>query len=203
MTIKLIESNNKILTEIKKSLAKEVNKEIAPKINLLKNKLIPVFRSALEESPEIISLRAGVLRAEFGLETDPSFDIVEAVLATLDLTWKNVDAKTFKGGINIVMQPSNFSNLLLLPVGNQPIEGGSLPWLEWLLTRGDSIIITGYGVQLGSFPESRTGLAKMSKKFAPYKVNSSFSGTIEDNFITRAINRSFSKVQGIIQGVLK
>jgi hypothetical protein len=203
MTIKLKQSNSKIVASINKALATEVNNKISKKINSLKNKLMTVFRSALEESPEIMSLRSGLLRAEFGLETDPSFEIVEAVLSTFKLTWQKINPKTFSGGITLVMQPRDFSNLLILPVGNQPIDGGSLPWLEWLLTKGDSIIITGYGVQLGNFPESRTGLAKMSKKFAPYKVNSSFSGTLEDNFITRAINASFFEVQEIIQGVFK
>jgi len=39
--------------------------------------------------------------------------------------------------------------------------------------------------------------------FGPYKVNSAFSGTIDNNFITRAIGRVSSKIKNTIIGVLK
>ena len=100
------------------------------------------------------------------------------------------------------MQPSNFANLLSLPEASQPIEGGSLPWLSWLLTAGDSIIIANFGVEFGSFPQSRTGGARMAQKAAPYKVNSAFSGTEDDNFITRSISVASGEIRRIIKGVL-
>lgn len=202
MTIKLVETNAEIAKKINEAIAKEVNAKVGPKMTQLRSRLIPVFRSALLTSPEINSLQSGLLRLEFGLDSDPTSDIIEAVLASLQVTWTRVSPKGLRGGITVVLQPSDFSNLLTLPQGNQPIEGGSLPWLTWLLTLGDSVIITGYGVEFGNFPDTRTGEAKMSQKFAPYKVNSSFSGTIDDNFITRAISRAFPQVQRIIQGVL-
>ena len=77
------------------------------------------------------------------------------------------------------------------------IEGGRIPWLNWLLTAGDSILIANFGVEFGSY--GRTGKARMSGNFAPYKVHSSFSGTPDNNFITRAIAAVYPQIKEIIR----
>ena len=43
----------------------------------------------------------------------------------------------------------------------------------------------------------------MKKKKAPYKVNSAFSGTSENNFITRAVARVGGQIEDEIERVLK
>lgn len=201
--ITLIESDSEIQKKINQVLAKEVNKSLAFTSRVLKSRIEPIIRSALLSSPEITSLRGGVLKAEFGLTEDPSGPIIESILSSLSVDFTKVD-KNLNGGITLVMQPSNFSNLLGLSVAEQVIEdGGRLPWLQWLLTLGDAVIITDFGVEFGSLPGSRTGLAVMRKAKAPYKVNSAFSGTEENNFITRAIERVRSQIISVVEGVMK
>lgn len=203
-SVKFLESNAQLEKEIRKALADEINKTLKPQVAQLETKLKPVFRNALQKSPEINSLSSssGTLRLEFGLDSDPSAAIIDAVIESLNVEWVKVNPVNFAGGLIVTIQPSDFNNLLALPQANQSIIGGSLPWLSWLLTLGDSIIITGYGVEFGSFPNTRTGQAKMSTKFAPYKVNSAFSGTIDDNFITRAIEKTTPEVEKIIRRML-
>ena len=99
------------------------------------------------------------------------------------------------------MQPTNFINLLGLGEAQQPVRGGSLPWLRWLLTAGDSIIIRNFGVEFGPF--GRTGEARMVPDFAPYKVDSSFSGTPEDNFISRAVSRVGNQIENEMKKALQ
>jgi len=200
--VTFLESNAELEKRIRKGLAEDINKAIRSRIPQLESQLEPIFRSALRDSPEMNSLSNGLLRAEFGLENDPSNAIVEAVVSSLTVQWVKINPSNFSGGVTISLQPSDFANLLSLPEGKQEIKGGSLPWLSWLLTLGDEIIITGYGVEFGSFPTTRTGEAKMSTKFAPYKVNSAFSGTIDDNFVTRAIDRVAVEVQNVIRRIL-
>lgn len=203
LKIKLTESNQAISKKINQAFADELNKSLSAKVPKLKLQLTPVIRQALNGSPEMASVRAGILKLEFGLENDPSAEIVEAIVDSLDVRFNKVDAKSFSGGFVLVMQPTNFANLLSLPSAEQPIDGGSLPWLQWLLTAGDSIIIADFGVKFGGgFKNSRTGGAIMSKKVAPYKVNSAFSGTSDDNFITRSVDRVSSEINRIIKGVL-
>lgn len=203
-SVKFLESNSQLEKQIRKALADEINKTLKPQVAQLETKLKPVFRSALQKSPEINSLSSssGTLRLEFGLDSDPSAAIINAVIESLNVEWVKVNPTNFSGGLIVTIQPSDFNNLLTLPQGNQSIIGGSLPWLSWLLTLGDTVIITGYGVEFGSFPNTRTGQAKMSTKFAPYKVNSAFSGTIDDNFITRAIEKTTPEVEKIIRRML-
>ncbi len=203
-SVKFLESNAQLEKQIRKALADEINKTLKPQVAQLETKLKPVFRNALQKSPEINSLSSssGTLRLEFGLDSDPSAAIINAVIESLNVEWVKVNPTNFSGGLIVTIQPSDFNNLLTLPQGNQSIIGGSLPWLSWLLTLGDAVIITGYGVEFGSFPNTRTGQAKMSTKFAPYKVNSAFSGTIDDNFITRAIEKTTPEVEKIIRRML-
>jgi hypothetical protein len=202
INLKLLESDPKVIKLINKALIDEINKRGRASAGKIQRQLAPVFTSALASSPEMDSVRGGILALEFGLESDPSSTIVSAIVDSLRVRWVPVREPRFVGGLEVTMQPNDFANLLGLSVANQPIEGGSLPWLSWLLTLGDQIIITGYGVEFGSFPNTRTGQARMSEGFAPYKVNSAFSGTIEDNFITRAIARSSSQITKIIKGAL-
>ena len=203
-SVKFLESNAQLEKEIRKALADEINKTLKPQVAQLETKLKPVFRSALQKSPEINSLSSssGTLRLEFGLDSDPYAAIIDAVIESLNVEWVKVNPTNFSGGLIVTIQPSDVNNLLALPQANQSIIGGSLPWLSRLLTLGDSIIITGYGVEFGSFPNTRTGQAKMSTKFAPYKVNSAFSGTIDDNFITRAIEKTTPEVEKILRRML-
>ena len=201
IVIKFRESNKEIISLINTALAKEINVAIKQAIPVLQQKIIPVIRTSLLTSPEISSLSNGILRAEFGLTSDPTPELIEAILATFQIRPLYAQ-KNRGGGIEIVMQPGDYSNILGKSFAQQPIDGGSLPWLSWLLTLGDSIIITGFGVEFGAFKTSRTGEAKMSSKAAPYKVNSAFSGTLNDNFITRAVNRVYPQIQSIIVGTL-
>ena len=98
------------------------------------------------------------------------------------------------------MQPNDYSNLLSLSASKQIIEGGAIPWLNWLLTLGDSIIIANFGVEYGPF--GRSGMARMTEKQRPFKVDSAYSGNITDNFITRSIQMNKSSIEEAIVKVL-
>jgi hypothetical protein len=194
--LKILESNKTIEKEIKKALSRDINVALLKSTNKIKTNLIAPIKSALLSSPEIMSLQNGLLAAEFGLTYNPAFDIVNAVLDTLEVEVQKVDANLV-GGITITMQPSDFANLLTSSFAEQKIDGGSIPWLRWLLTAGDTILIADFGVEFGSY--GRSGGGRMRKKFAPYKVNSAFSGTPTDNFITRAIERAGSQITEILK----
>jgi hypothetical protein len=86
---------------------------------------------------------------------------------------------------------------------NDSLRGYSLPWLEWLLLDGNAIIIPNYDVVMGSNPRSRTGSAVMRGSTSSWKVPDQFSGTISDNWITRAISNSQDKIQKLLERALK
>lgn len=201
--IKIVESDGQIESKIKKALVGEVNKSLAFAARVIKKNLTPILYRAILISPEMSSLRSGILKGEFGLTSDPTSIIADAVVKSLEIDVRKSDQNLANGGLLLTMQPSFFTNLLSLSVAEQSIKDGSLPWLKWLLTLGDKIIITEYGVEFGDFQNSRSGFAVMKKKKAPYKVNSAFSGTSENNFITRAIARVGGQIEDEIERVLK
>ena len=200
LSLKLVESDNTITAKIYKAYAKELEKHFRSVSGSLLTSLRPIITSSLSSSPEIQSMSGGLLQADFGLTSNPGPSIVNSIISTLALKTEKVstNGKIITGGFTVVMQPQDYSNLFSLPVATQIIEGGSLPWLKWLLTLGDTIIIANFGVEYG--PYGRTGRARMTEESRPFKVNSAFSGTVDDNFITRAIQRSKSQ---IINAIIK
>lgn len=73
-----------------------------------------------------------------------------------------------------------------------------IPWLKWLLERGNEEVVLGYDVDYipGSpFSRSRTGLV-MVESDGGWSVPNELSGTRNNNFITKAIKEKVSIIQG-------
>jgi hypothetical protein len=203
--MKIVESNARLRSEINKALAKEGNKVLSNSARRIEAKVKNIVATALAASPELSSLSSGSLKFDFGLVGDPSPQIIDAIVNSVDVSITKIRAtgRKFSGGVTINIQPSSFSNLLSLSVANQEIEsGGSIPWLSWLLTEGDSIIIANFGVEYGA-GTGRSGGATMDEKFAPFKVDAAFSGTVDNNFITRAIQPYLKQISQIVISELK
>jgi hypothetical protein len=200
LSITLKESNKVIQGKIYEALAKEINSYLSSKSQAVLGAVSNKASSAIMNSPEILSLKGGKLKGDFGLTSDPSIPIVSSIISTLKIDFTKVD-KNFKGGFLLTMQPIDYSNLFSLSASKQIIEGGSIPWLKWLLTLGDSIIIANFGVEYGPF--GRSGKARMTEKQRPFKVDSAYSGNTTDNFITRSIQTNKSSIEEAIIKVLK
>ena len=119
-----------------------------------------------------------------GTEESAVKDIIEAVESSVTVKLTKIDKK-LNGGIQVFFQPSTFTNLLGLTSGHVLYERGDLHWLSWLLTEGDSIIVVNYTYNPGS-GLGRSGLGNMQESGA-FSVPPEFSGTIRDNFITKAL----------------
>ena len=78
-------------TQNKAAIGKQVNKELAKQVNKKLQKIKPlitrqfkaVLTTALLNSPEVKSLAGGDLKAEFGLDSDPTQELVAAIMANL------------------------------------------------------------------------------------------------------------------------
>ncbi len=204
LRINLVTAQKQISTEVNKALTKAINKTLADAAVKIKRGAYPVIRNAIAESPEIQSLKSGTLKAEFGLESDKTSELIDAIMSSLDVTVTKVRGGKFarSGSVAIVLQPNNYENLLSKAFASQLTEDGTvLPWLSWLLTLGDKIIIADFGVVLGEF--GRSGGGRMAKQAKPYKVNSSFSGTTNNNFITRAVRSAAPVIQNLLKKSIK
>jgi hypothetical protein len=195
-------------------IAKDINAEIAVEINKLVQKNFPRVIRTLKASvkawvsaqPEIASLTSdgtpGSLNAQFGLIPGTSAsivdDIVNAVADSVSFKFKPFN-KNLRGTLELHVQPKDFQNVLSTASGTVVTRlGAQLDWLEWLLTRGDSIIIVGYHYAIDG--EGRSGGGVM-KKGGAFRVDPSFSGTLEDNFITRALDNREKEVSNILESL--
>lgn len=200
ISIKVLESNNAIMKKIHIALAKEFNKTLSQNVARVYRELQPLISSALMSSDEIKSLSSGILRIDFGLTSDPSSSIVSAIVSSLNIQIQKAKstASGIKGGLLITMQPIDYNNLFSLPVAEQmTAKGASLPWLQWLLTFGQQIIVANFGVEYGA-GKGRSGGGYMAVDERPFKVSSQYAGTVDDNFITRAVDGISPQIKGVI-----
>lgn len=203
LRVRLLQTDAQIRNLIYNSLAIDLDKHLKDASPKLLDTVRRETITSLRKCPEILALSSGgALKADFGLTQDPTGPIISSIINTVSIRFRRVRnvSGRFEGGFTITMQPDDYSNLLTLPIANQAIDGGSLPWLKWLLTFGDTIIIANYGVEYGPF--GRTGLARMKEKIGPFKVRSQYSGTIDDNFITRALATDQSRIEQALVRVL-
>lgn len=207
ISLKLIDSNTKVAKDINKALALEINRLISKNTRIVQNKLkqrIPIW---IKEQPEIASLgndgQLGSLNSQFGLEFGTSDSAISAIAnAVADSTQVKITkvGQTLKGGVEFLIQPSSFSNLLGLPQGVvRTKKGTNLHWLDWLLTKGSTVIISGYEYT-PSF-EGRSGGGVMSGGTV-WRVPPQFAGTESNNFVTRALENRDKELAVILRELL-
>lgn len=200
LRINLTQTDTQIENKILKAFAEDINKEWSNKVNLVKNIFSQNVYDAVLGCPEMASVTAGVLKIDFGLVFDPATAIADSVAQSINVVFKKVNTKITAGGFFVTVQPLSYLNLLSLPQAVVITEkGATLPWLDWLLTYGDSIIVANFGVKY-SAGKGRTGGGYMLPHYRPFQVNSAFSGTVDNNFITRAI---MSKLPDIENDLIK
>lgn len=202
--IKLLDSTSKIQKNTLKAAEPEIKNLFLRAKPRIESGVKQTVVRALSQCPEIASLRDGTLRLDFGLVVDPTEDLIYAVANSVHVIFKNF--RFYKNSMSNVMsvyvQPTDFDNLLSLAVANVVTERGEvLPWLEWLLTAGNAIVIAGYSVEYGNFQASRTGGAVM-EPVGFFKVDPQFSGTPDNNFITRALEPYGEEISNLIKGSL-
>jgi hypothetical protein len=201
-SFKLTQTTAQIEKEITKALVKEINYTFKNSLGKMLSPIRSVVESAIESSPAIASLNAGILRADFGIPKgkDATGPIAQSVARSTSIDMRRFSSagKKISGGIFVYVQPASFANLLSLSVGEVITEKGTrLPWLDWLLNLGDQVIIADFGVEYGSF--GRSGEGHMASQARPFKVNTSFSGSAGNNFITRALDTHVGEIAKVIE----
>ena len=208
VTLKLIESNSEIISNINIGIADYVNKLFKKKANRIQRGIAKLVPAWVLEQPEIGSLTEegtpGSLNSQFGFYSGTSAMIISAVTqAVKESTSVRIDPvdKNLNGGIFIEIQPENFGNLLSLSEGFIRTGQANLHWLDWLLTQGDRTIVANYLYQPAS-GKGRSGGGTMALG-GSWRVPPQYSGRVDDNFITRALNGREKQILDVIESVIK
>lgn len=202
--VKLVDSDSAINKAILNALIPELNKYLDKIYNRMANEIPDILINNIQSQPEYASLLGGELQGEFGI-VDPQSRIND-ILTTIKngkvvtKTPVSIAGQNIKGGIKLEMVRKDLQDLLTLGSASFTTENGSnLEWLKWLLTEGDSIIITSHEFIFGSNPASRTGLGIMRQSSRGWRVPPEFAGSINNNWITRAIDASNAQINDIMR----
>ena len=208
ITIKLLESDRTIKKKIHQTIKDEINRLISKNKDSVERDLKNSINGWIRIQPEISSLLADgqfdSLNAQFGLPVGSSSNavnqIVSSTLASLSIKIKPLNNK-LKGGVEFNFQNTDYMNLLGLGVGHIRTElGADLHWLDWLLIQGDTTIVRGYEYSPGNKGRSMGGYMNTG---SVWRVPPEYSGTKDNNFLTRAFEGKDKDIEAILQGLLK
>lgn len=208
-TLKLIDSDKAIRNKILDAMLPEIKNFMTSGVRKIKSELPPILQTAIRNTPEYESLISGKLQYEFGIpDAGPKIaNLINIWTTNIDGTFypPTIASNKIKSSFSIYMIRSDFSDVLNTDSAmmTDNTRGYSLPWLEWLLLEGNKTIIKNYEIAYGPNQFSRTGFAVMRPARASWKVPSEFSGTISDNWITRAIDRSELDIQKLLDGIFQ
>ena len=207
LSVKLIDSNVDISKQINKHLALEINKRIKSNGLKVQKLLQSTVKSWVLSSPEIQSLKSqgvqGSLNALFGLDkgsADTAIDAIASSVAGATQVSINKVSRNLKGQITFNFQRKSMDNLLSLLQGHQISQDGTdLHWLDWLLTKGDAIIIKGFSYEPSNDGRSGGGTMKVGGTF---RVAPQYSGVQGNNFITRLLFGKEKQISTILNKLL-
>lgn len=203
---KLLDNAKDIQSKILNAMIPEVDKLFNKAISRIKTQLPNVIRQAITNTPEYTSLLNGQLKYEFGIPNP------ESKLASLLTVWStnivyhydapSIIGSKIKASFSANTIRADFSDVLYADFASvvDTKRGYILPWLEWLLLEGNKIIVRKYQIEIGPNKASRTNFAIMKSSRRSWRVPTEFSGTENNNWITRAIDNAESEIQKVVDG---
>ena len=200
---------NVIAGRISDAIVRHLNANLSKVVRPLTQQAKALIKQAMLNSREVQSLLSGDLREEFGL-ANPQSDVEQIINIVADSVQVKLSRATRRGGtvsakLVLTAVSSNFQEVLASNAGSyNTSKGQQINWMNWLLTLGDRIIVREYEVVRGNFPFSRTGTAIMSKgKGRGWRVPPQYSGTVENNFITRATDSILPELGKTVERLVK
>lgn len=202
---KLKDRQSDIEKKILSAIKDEINSILLGVVFVIQRQIRELLKERITNSETWKSLESGQLRAELGLPDD----ILTRLQEILDIWIKQIEVdyqmvtgtNTLKGGISVGMLETDWMEVISSQAANIITKYGMvLPWLEWLLTYGDKVIIQDYNVLMKATEQSRSGMAIMAKKVGgEWRVPPEFSGTSDNNFITEILENMSTDIENLIE----
>jgi hypothetical protein len=197
-----------IQRRLRESIATHMNDAVRASMRGIRVSLLKLIEGAIRNAPETQELKGGILQAELGPPSslvDSWIDYVIAKLvSTIDIKFVPIPIfkGKFAGKLTVSILPKNLMDDVIAHSAGSYLtdKGVRIPWVEWLLKLGDKIIVREFKVNYNNPQNSRTGLATMAKtKTKGWRVPPAYSGKINDNMITRALDDWADQVPYIIE----
>jgi hypothetical protein len=207
-SVKILESNSEIYSKILNAMLPEAVSYLKKALSSIKNNIPPIVSKAITNRPEYMSLTTGTLRLELGIPDANSkvLELIDFWTRNISIDFKSpvISGDKIKGSFSISLIKSDFSDILGSDAAfvYDSLRGYSLPWLEWLLLDGTKVLVRRQQVIISPNKRSRTGMALMRESGQNWSVPPQFAGTINDNWITRAIDDCADEINNLIEGSL-
>ena len=204
--LKLVTPPEKIKQDIIKEMHRLISQNFEKYGGFLESSIGLELSLALEDSPTLESLRrGGDLAGELGVEYANVWSIINAVAhsTTVKVTKPKIVGNQIVAKMSIRAAPSDVETIAASQ-GDGGIQitdkGQQLPWLKWLLTLGDAVIVRDFEVRAGFPKHSRTGDKIMVDVFylnkgGGWRVPPEHAGSEGNNFITRAIDEALPRIE--------
>lgn len=204
LSLDLLESDSYIKNEILSVFAKQADIVLQQTSNKILPKIQKLLEESLKQEPEYASLIGGQLRLEFGIPDTSSVDsIVNKLSQTVSITNQKATIKNNGISAGLILTALERTSMGGLIDDSSALvsdsKGYSLPWLKWLLYEGNNAIIKNYEVKIGPNSNSRTGMAIMIESKKNWRVPPAFAGTINNNWVIRAIDRVSGNITKVIR----
>lgn len=208
LSVNIVESVDEIGQRILRALLPQIQEYLKRAFDTTKNNIESIVNNAIINSVEYQSLLSGKLKYEFGLPDSQSrLSTILSILSQLKVVYNKpkIVKSQIHGSFIISMIEEDYLNLLSSSAAILNTEKGSqLEWLRWLLLLGDKTIIKEYAIEIGPNPRSRTGNAVMvAQTKGRWNVPPEFSGTKNNNWITRAIDSVSDEIDQLLHNALK
>lgn len=189
--LKLMEKE--FIDTVRRGIFDSVKDRVKTSAGPIKKRVGEIIERELLKSPTTRELLNGQLKHDFGLTDKMAAGAVDSIVQYM-IGSLGVAIEIYVDKINVTLN--------LLPIGvdfiNEITGGkfttynhgirGEVDWAYWLITKGTQIVIEDYNaVDASPRPGRSGGNFLMKKGFGPFRVNPEHSGTLENNFITRAV----------------
>lgn len=203
--LKILDSDSQIYEAILGALLPEVTNYMNNAVSVIKREIPIIIKDAIINSPEYSSLISGKLKYELGIP-DANTKLANLINLWIDniqypymkpiISSNKIKSSFQVNAIRVDFAEVLYSDDALVIDG---LRGYNLPWLEWLLLEGNRTIISKQQVVFGPNKFSRTGFALMRESNQSWKVPSEFSGTMNNNWITRAIDGVEDRIELLLE----
>lgn len=209
LSLSILESTDKISKDILKLIVAEIQQKFAKASGKIQTNLQSVIYSSIVSQPEYQSLKNGELQYNFGIVNTSVVDglvnrFVESITANID----KVHIKNNQINGRLVFTILSQTNLEEILNSSEAVvlteKGQTLPWLKWLLLSGGEPLILEYKLLEGkkrTFKGSRTGKAIMIRPKSgdgSWSVPPAYAGTVDNNWITRAIDSARTEIENVL-----
>jgi len=193
--------------EVERKIFRELDKILNKSMLKSAKELTPVVQGIVKkfllESEELKALSSGDLMGEFGIKSFTAATVAQQIALNVSQTVQvnpiSVSLRSKRGGLSLKVQPNDLQNVLSIPNGSYTYysrrykKDVTINWLDWFLTKGDAVIVAKFHFE-ESGGAGRSGRGSMQKG-SSWRVRPEYSGTIDNNAITRALRSEETKAE--------